>query len=322
MAIVHALEQSLLETIVDRDNLQRAWKHLKVNQRAAGVDAIAVADFPAWAQQHWPTIKTQLMSGDYQPNAVRRVWIPKPNGDKWPLGIPTIADRVIQQAIAQQLAPHFKREFSHNCYGFRPGRNAHQAMAGTRVYPGETPHGRGYRFGRLLRQRQSLRVDAAAQPTHPRQARAATDRPLFARGRHRKRAEASDSKGRSSRRSAIAIAGQHLVARAGCLPASMRPPVCAVRRRFRHLRAQPAGGRAGADQSHTLSGTAVETARQQQQKPHLGQQRIGISRVLFPRQQNHMKRQGATPLQTSHQTTYRADWLTATANCGAISWVG
>jgi len=93
MTTVHALEQQLLETIVARDNLQRAWKRVKANKGVAGVDAISVADFPAWAQQHWPTIKAQLMSGDYQPEAVRRVWIPKPNGDKRPLGIPTIADR-------------------------------------------------------------------------------------------------------------------------------------------------------------------------------------------------------------------------------------
>lgn len=128
MTTVHALEQSLLETIVARDNPHRAWKRVKANKGAAGVDAISVADFPAWAHQHWPTIKTQLMSDDYQPEAVRRVWIPKPNGDKRPLGIPMIADRVTQQAIAQRLAPHFEREFSRNSYGFRPGRSAHQAI--------------------------------------------------------------------------------------------------------------------------------------------------------------------------------------------------
>lgn len=134
MTTVHALEQPLLETIVARENLQRAWKRVKANKGAAGVDAIAVADFPAWAQQHWPTIKTQLMRGDYQPEAVRRVWIPKLNGDKRPLGIPTIAERVIQQAIAQRLVPHFEREFSGNSYGFRPGRNARQAIRHVRDY--------------------------------------------------------------------------------------------------------------------------------------------------------------------------------------------
>jgi RNA-directed DNA polymerase len=131
---VHALEQNLLENIVTRENLKRAWQRVKANKGAAGVDAITVAQFATWARQHWPNIKTQLMSGDYQPDAVRRVWIPKPNGDQRPLGIPTVADRVIQQAIAQQLAPLFEREFSDHSYGFRLGRNAHQAVRKVRDY--------------------------------------------------------------------------------------------------------------------------------------------------------------------------------------------
>lgn len=134
MTTVHALEPQLLEAIVARDNLQRAWKRVKANKGAAGNDAIAVTDFPAWARQHWPTIKANVMNGDYQPEAVRRVWIPKPNGDKRPLGIPNVADRIIQQAIAQQLAPTFEREFSDHSYGFRPGRNAHQAVKQVRDY--------------------------------------------------------------------------------------------------------------------------------------------------------------------------------------------
>lgn len=134
MTIVHALEPSLLEAIVARDNLQRAWKRVKANKGAAGVNAVSVTDFPAWARQHWPIIKAQLLNGDYQPEAVRRVWIPKPNGDKRPLGIPNVADRIIQQAIAQQLAPYFEREFSDHSYGFRPGRNAHQAVRRVRDY--------------------------------------------------------------------------------------------------------------------------------------------------------------------------------------------
>ncbi len=134
MTTVHALEPQLLEAIVARDNLQRAWQRVKANKGAAGNDAISVTDFPAWARQHWPTIKTDLMNGDYQPEAVRRVWIPKPNGDKRPLGIPNVADRIIQQAIAQQLALTIEREFSDNSYGFRPGRNAHQAVRQVRDY--------------------------------------------------------------------------------------------------------------------------------------------------------------------------------------------
>ena len=93
MTPAHALEQPL-EAIVARDNLQRAWRRVKANKGAAGIDAVSVTDFPAWARQHWPTIKAQWVNGDYQPEAVRRVWIPKPNGDKRPLGIPTVSDRI------------------------------------------------------------------------------------------------------------------------------------------------------------------------------------------------------------------------------------
>ncbi len=134
MMTVQALKQNLLEAIVASDNVLRAWQRVKTNKGAAGVDAISIAEFPQWARQHWPEIKSKLLNQDYQPSAVRRVWIPKPNGDKRPLGIPTITDRIIQQAIAQQLAPHFEREFSDNSYGFRPNRNAHQAVKQVREY--------------------------------------------------------------------------------------------------------------------------------------------------------------------------------------------
>ena len=124
----------MFEQIVARDNLQRAWQRVKANKGAAGIDNVSVTDFPSWSQQHWPHIKQQLSDGDYQPQAVRRVWIPKANGGKRPLGIPTVADRIIQQALAQILMPVFEREFSHNSYGFRPNRSAHQAVKQVRDY--------------------------------------------------------------------------------------------------------------------------------------------------------------------------------------------
>ena len=113
MTTVHALERQLLEQIVTHDNLTRAWKRVKANKGAAGVDAITVKDFPTWARQHWPDIKTQLLDGDYQPEAVRRVWIPKPNGDKRPLGIPSVVDRVIQQAMPKALRGAGSRASAH-----------------------------------------------------------------------------------------------------------------------------------------------------------------------------------------------------------------
>jgi len=124
MNTVHALEREVFEKIVARDNLIRAWQRVQANKGAAGCDDVSVLDFPAWARQHWPTIKQQLWEGTYQPHAVRRVWIPKANGDQRPLGIPCVVDRVIQQAIAQVLSPMYEGQFSDYSFGFRPGRNA------------------------------------------------------------------------------------------------------------------------------------------------------------------------------------------------------
>ncbi|WP_338010385.1 reverse transcriptase domain-containing protein [Candidatus Symbiobacter mobilis] len=87
-------------------------------------------DFPTHARAHWPAVRQQIREGRYQPQAVRRVEIPKHGGGKRLLGIPTIMDRVIQQAIAQVLTPIFDPTFSESSYGFRPGRNAHQAPSG------------------------------------------------------------------------------------------------------------------------------------------------------------------------------------------------
>ena len=108
----HALERDLLEEIIAGENLLRAWQRVKGNKGAAGCDEVSVPDFPAWAREHWPTIKAELEEGTYLPNAVRRVWIPKANGDKRPLGIPGVVDRVIQHAIAQVLGPLFESQFS------------------------------------------------------------------------------------------------------------------------------------------------------------------------------------------------------------------
>ncbi len=106
----------------------RAWKRVKANGGAAGVDGMTIAQFPAFARQHWERIRSDLKRGTYHPAAVRRVMIPKPNGDLRPLGIPTVLDRVIQQAIAQVLTPVFDPHFSSHSYGFRFGKQAHQAV--------------------------------------------------------------------------------------------------------------------------------------------------------------------------------------------------
>ncbi len=121
-------QQTLLEQILDRDNLKQAWARVRANKGAAGIDGMSVADFPAFSQVHMPRIMDQIREGRYAPAAVKRVWIPKPDGSKRPLGIPTVLDRVIQQAIAQVLGPLFDAGFSESSYGFRYGRQAHAAV--------------------------------------------------------------------------------------------------------------------------------------------------------------------------------------------------
>ncbi len=92
------------------------------------MDGLTIAEFPAFAREHWERIRAQLREGTYHPAPVRRVFIPKPDGSQRPLGVPTVLDRVIQQAIAQVLTPLYDGEFSQRSYGFREGRNAHQAV--------------------------------------------------------------------------------------------------------------------------------------------------------------------------------------------------
>jgi len=123
-------ERTMIEEILDPENLARAWKRVKANKGAPGIDGMTVEAFPAFAREHWPRIARALMAGNYRPAPVRRVWIPKPDGSKRPLGVPTVLDRVIQQAIAQVLSPLFEADFSEHSHGYRPGRSAHQAVAG------------------------------------------------------------------------------------------------------------------------------------------------------------------------------------------------
>ena len=118
----------LLERILCRENMLRAWKRVKANGGAPGHDGMTIAAFPAFARQHWERIRSDLKRGTYHPAAVRRVKIPKPNGELRPLGIPTVLDRVIQQAIAPGLTPLFDPHFSTHSYGFRNGKQAHQAV--------------------------------------------------------------------------------------------------------------------------------------------------------------------------------------------------
>ena len=132
-----ACESGLMEVVCERGNLWLAYERVTRNKGAAGVDGIGVSAFKGHLQQHWPTIKAKLLAGTYIPQAVRRVDIPKPQGGVRTLGIPTLTDRLIQQALHQVLSPIFEADFSASSYGFRPGRSAHQAVKAAQRYVAE-----------------------------------------------------------------------------------------------------------------------------------------------------------------------------------------
>jgi len=133
----NAETSGLMDAVCERGNLWLAYQRVVKNKGAAGVDGIGIAEFKDHLKQHWPTIKARLLAGDYMPSPVRRVDIPKPQGGGRTLGIPTLTDRLIQQALHQVMSPIFEADFSESSYGFRPGRNAHQAVKAAKQYVAE-----------------------------------------------------------------------------------------------------------------------------------------------------------------------------------------
>jgi group II intron reverse transcriptase/maturase len=127
----------MMEAICERGNMLLAYERVMKNKGASGVDGIGVTEFKDHLKQHWPTIKGKLLEGDYIPQPVRRVDIPKPQGGVRTLGIPTLTDRLIQQALHQKMSPIFEEDFSASSYGFRPGKNAHQAVKAAQRYIAE-----------------------------------------------------------------------------------------------------------------------------------------------------------------------------------------
>jgi RNA-directed DNA polymerase len=124
-----ALSDDLMERVLTPENLRQAWRQVKANHGAPGVDGMTIEDFPAFARKHWASIRQAIRDETHQPSPVRRTEIPKRHGQgKRLLGIPTVVDRVIQQAMAQVLGPIFDPGFSASSFGFRPGRSAHQAV--------------------------------------------------------------------------------------------------------------------------------------------------------------------------------------------------
>lgn len=122
----------LMEQVVERGNMCKAYERVVRNKGAPGADGMRVDDLKAWLRAHWPSVKAALLAGNYLPREVRAVDIPKPSGGVRTLGVPTVVDRLIQQALHQVLQPIFEPRFSESSYGFRPGRNAWQAVQAAR----------------------------------------------------------------------------------------------------------------------------------------------------------------------------------------------
>jgi len=127
----------LMEEVCERENLKAALRQVKANKGSPGVDGMTVGGLKDYLKKHWPAIREQLLSGTYEPKPVRRVEIPKPDGGVRKLGIPSVLDRFIQQAVMQVLQRRWDRTFSDHSYGFRPGRSAHHAVAQAQQYIAE-----------------------------------------------------------------------------------------------------------------------------------------------------------------------------------------
>src|SRR6516162_2432589 len=129
-----ALTEQLMEEVCDRENLERAWKRVRQNKGSPGVDGMTIENARDYLREHWPSIRSQLLEGTYQPKPVKRVEIPKPDGGVRKLGVPCVVDRLIQQTLLQVLQERWDPTFSRHSYGFRPGRSAHQAVAQAQHY--------------------------------------------------------------------------------------------------------------------------------------------------------------------------------------------
>src|SRR6201985_237402 len=129
-----ACAEQRMEEVCDGENLQSAWNRVQRNQGSPGVDGMTIEDAKGYLREHWPSIRSQLLEGTYQPQPVKRVEIPKPDGGVRKLGVPCVVDRLIQQAVLQVLQERWDPTFSEHSYGFRPGRSAHQAVAQAQRY--------------------------------------------------------------------------------------------------------------------------------------------------------------------------------------------
>src|SRR6478735_4944400 len=146
-----ALPELVMEEVCGRENCLRALRRVKANKGSPGIDGMRVGQLPGYLKQHWPALREQLLGGSYQPQAVRRVEIAKPDGGVRKLGIPTVLDRFIQQAVMQVLQGRWDRTFSEHSHGFRPQRSAHQAVAKAQQYIADGHRARRVSDKRMLK---------------------------------------------------------------------------------------------------------------------------------------------------------------------------
>lgn len=130
-------EHQLMEEVLTKENMTKAMKRVEANKGAAGIDDMTVGELKGYLKQEWPRIRGELLEGRYKPKPVRRVMIPKAGGGERALGIPTVVDRLIQQAVHQVISPIFEKDFSESSYGYRPKRSAQQAVEAARRYVAE-----------------------------------------------------------------------------------------------------------------------------------------------------------------------------------------
>jgi RNA-directed DNA polymerase len=133
-ALCRKKKVEMLEQVLDRRNIERALEQVERNKGAGGIDGMQTEELRAYLNDNWQSIRARILEGSYKPSPVRKVQIPKPNGGKRMLGIPTVLDRLLQQAISQWLSPKYEEQFSRHSYGFRPGKNAHQAVKQAQEY--------------------------------------------------------------------------------------------------------------------------------------------------------------------------------------------
>jgi len=255
-----------MEGIVERENLKKALAQVTRNKGAAGIDGMTVEELPAHLKEHWLAIRAQLLDGSYKPQPVRRVEIPKASGGLRPLGIPTVLDRLIQQAVMQVLQAEWDGTLRDELRLPAGPLGASGGGTGAGVYCVRIRRRRGPRSGKVLRSGQPRHPDGAGCEAGRRQATPEADPRLSDRGCDGGRVGQPDGRGHAAGRSALAAVVEPDAGRAGQGTSEARPSLRALRRRLQHLCAQSESGRAGDGWDRTVPGKAPQAQGQQGQE--------------------------------------------------------